>query len=35
MCDLAYRWLIVENTKILKIMLNSFDFSHVKRVVES
>ena len=35
MCDSAYRWLIVENTKILKIMLNSFDFSRVKRVVES
>ena len=35
MRDSAYGWLIVENTKILKVILNSFEFSHVKGVVES
>ena len=35
MCDSAYRWLNVENTKILKVLLNSFEFSHVKGVAES
>ena len=35
MRDPAYRWLIVEDNKILKAMLNSFEFSHVKGVAES
>ena len=35
MHDSAYRWLTFENTKILKIMLNSFEFSRVKGVVGS
>ena len=35
MRDSAYRWLIVEDSKILKAMLNSFEFSHVKGVAES
>ena len=35
MRDSAYRWLIVEDNKILKAILNSFEFSHVKGVAES
>ena len=35
MRDSAYRWLIVEDNKILKALLNSFEFSHVKGVAES
>ena len=35
MRDSAYRWLIVADNKILKAMLNSFEFSHVKGVAES
>ena len=32
MRDSAYRWLIVENAKIVnfEVMLNIFEFSHVK-----
>ena len=37
MRDSAGRWLIVENVmlKYFKVMLNVFEFSNVKKIVES
>ena len=32
---MACRWLIVENTKYFEVMLNIFEFSHMKEIVES
>ena len=35
MRDSACSWLIVENAKIFKVMLNIFEFFLVKEIVES
>ena len=35
MRDSASSWLIVENAKNFEVMLNIFEFSHVKKIVES
>ena len=35
MGKMACRWLIVENTKYFEVMLNIFEFSHMKEIVES
>ena len=31
----ACKWLIIENAKISRVMINTFEFSHVKEIVES
>ena len=33
MRDSAYRWLIIENPKILEAMFNIFEFSHEKEIL--
>ena len=35
MCDSACRWFIVENGQIKKVVLNMFEFFHMKEIVES
>ena len=34
MCDSACRWLIVKMLKYCEVMLNIFEFSHMKEIVE-